>query len=344
MIRTSFVIAVLFLLIGASFSGLGFQKKNLFDGYQFTPLDITLSDDAFHGGPSLAFTEWWYFDAMLSNGYSTQMSIRILSTLDIGVVITRLDFYKDGVLLTHNIETYQLTDLIASSDIPYVQLNGKTFITGSQDELTSNYQFTVSFDFPGNSASLQFIGCTKGWKGQHQTGDWWAVVLPRANVIGSITVQNTTMNVTGTGYHDHNWDVNGKTCLNVGWFWGKINSENYTATWSTILKTRLFSQPLLVINENNAGYRNIPSEDIRFSGQNLHLDHGFIIPHFFDLDTTTKKMFMRVNMHVISVHYERFMGIINYWRYHVYCTGVIIVDGHQESVNGVFIAEYLRLH
>jgi hypothetical protein len=259
-------------------------------------------------------------------------------------VITRLDFYKDGVLLTHNTETYQLTDLFASSDIPFIQLQGKTILEGSQDEATKNYHYAVSFDFPANTATLQFIGCTKGWKGQHQSGDWWAVVLPRATVIGSITVQNMTMNVTGTGYHDHNWDVGTKAYLNVGWFWGKINSENYTATWSTILKSRLFNQPLLVVNENNAGYCNIPSDTIRFSPQDPHLDHGYVVPYFFDLDATTKNVFVRVNMRVISVHYERYIGVINYWRYHVYCTGIIIVDGHSEPVDGVFIAEYLRLH
>ena len=112
-----------------------------------------------------------------------------------------------------------------SSEIPFVQINGKTTLAGSYDDTTRNFIYDVSFDFAGNAAVLHFVGCTEGWKGQHPSGDWWAVILPRATVTGTITIDNTTLNVEGTGYHDHNWDVNERACFNFGWFWGKFNSQ-----------------------------------------------------------------------------------------------------------------------
>ena len=66
------------------------------------------------------------------------------------------------------------------------------------------------------------------------------------------------------------------------------------------------------------------------------------IPYFFDIETMTDKVFLVVSMEVIDVDYDRFMGFMNYWRYHVKCSGTFMVDGHAETVDGVFIAEYIR--
>ena len=59
---------------------------------------MLLGDDAYHGHGLLPFTEWWYFDAMFDNGYSAQMSVRVISAFGKGYVFERLDLYKDGIL------------------------------------------------------------------------------------------------------------------------------------------------------------------------------------------------------------------------------------------------------
>jgi predicted secreted hydrolase len=167
-------------------------------------------------------------------------------------------------------------------------------------------------------------------------------MLPRAVVTGTITIDNTTLDVAGTGYHDHNWNVNGRAMFHFGWFWGKFSSQQYTATWSAILSTRLTLQPIMVVNKNHAGYVAIPPETIWFSPTNLHLDHFMFIPYLFDIEITTKTVFLVVSMEVIDVHYDRFMGFMSYWRYHVHCNGTFMVDGQPETVDGTFIAEYIR--
>jgi hypothetical protein len=342
--RIAFLLLVLILVVGNSFTGLAVDKKNIDSSHGFFPQDIELGDDAFHGQGMLPYTECWYFDAIFSNGYSAQMSVRIISAFGKGFVFQRLDLYKDGVLITHDSISYHLKEIFASSKVPLVQIHGKTILAGSINNITGNFIYNVSFDFPGSAAVLRFVGCTKGWKGQHQSGDWWAVVLPRATVTGTITIDNTTMNVEGTGYHDHNWDVSARACFHFGWFWGKFNSPEYTATWSAVLSTRATVKPIMVVNKKNAGYITIPSETIWFSAKDVHLDHFMFIPHFFNIETMTDKVFLVVNMEVISVNHERFMGFMNYWRYHVKCSGIFMVDGHAETVDSVFIAEYIRFH
>ena len=342
--RIAFLLLVLILVVGNSFTGFAVDKKNIDSSHGFSPQNIELGDDAFHGHGILPYTEWWYFDAMFDNGYSAQMSIRIVSVYGKQMAVMRLDFCKNSVFVSHQSQSYYLNEIIASSTVPLVQLQGKAIMVGSYDNRTGNFIYDVSFDFSGNATALRFVGCTKGWKGLLNSGAGWAVILPRADVTGTITVNDTTMNVTGVGYHDHDWNVKSRMAVSFGWFWGKIDSSNFTATWSTILTTRTIVQPIMVVNKKNAGYIAIPSETIWFSAKDLHLDHFMFVPQFFNIETMTDKVFLVVNMEVISVNHERFMGFMNYWRYHVKCSGIFMVDGHAETVDSVFIAEYIRFH
>jgi predicted secreted hydrolase len=333
---------MLVLLLGSSFSGFSAGQKISQKGLNVSLQDIVLGDDAFHGKRTFPSTEWWYFDAIFDDRYSAEMSVRVLSALQKGIVISRLNIYDQGSLLSSDYASYQLNEFSASLDVPLVQINGNTVISGSYDNTTGNFIYDVSFEFPQCAAALHYVGCTKGWKRQQQTGEWWVVVLPQATVTGTIIVNNTTKKVSGTGYHDHDWDVTWRTALNYGWFWGHVSSSNYTATWATILSTRATVKPMLVVNENNAGYLDVPSKTIWFSAKDIHLDHGRFVPYFFNIETMTDDVFLVVNMQVVSIHHEPFISLVNYWRYHVKCTGTIIMNGHIELVDGVFIAEYLQ--
>lgn len=54
----------------------------------------------------------------------------------------------------------------------------------------------------------------------HLKGDWmkWLVYMPSANVTGSITIGNRTLNIDGIGYHDH--------------FWGRFALSDPQITWA----------------------------------------------------------------------------------------------------------------
>ena len=47
-------------------------------------------------------------------------------------------------------------------------------------------------------------------------------------------------------------------------------------------------------------------------------------------------------MKVLGIHHVRMMGIMNYWRYHVKCTGSITVDSEEETIDEVHMTEFLR--
>jgi hypothetical protein len=335
------LLLILLLLISSPLSILaGLVKAESSTG--FTPQDIILRDDAFHGHRNFPLTEWWYFDAMFDNGYSVQLSVRVINIFGKGIVFERLDLYYNYSIIADQVTIHRITDFFASSEVPFVQLQGKTILSGTQNTTSGFFDYNVSFEYPGCAALLHFIGCTQGWKGQQKSGEWWAVAVPRADVTGQIIVNNETIYVTGNGYHDHNWDVTAKSLLRFGWFWGKFNSPGYTVTWSALLPTRTTMKPILVLNRKNAGYLGVPSSEVWFSLQDVHLNHLMRVPYFFNIATMTGTVFLIVDMEVIHVDYKHLLGSMQYWRFHVKCIGTILTDGHAEIVDDVFIAEYIR--
>ncbi len=320
-------------------------KNNKKCSFSFSPTDITIKDDAFHGSRSSRFTEWWYFDAILDKGYSVQLSIRVLSIIKnrLVFIIPRFDIYKDGKLEKHTRKKYRLKDFHASHDIPFVKLAGKQFIKGHVDKSTGQWIYDLSFEINDASADLRFVGCTKGWKGKNPGGDGWGVMLPRATVTGKIRYNGKEINVKGVGYHDHNWEVKASAAMsNFGWYWGKINSDNYTITWATIFKTRNLGQPLLVANTKNKGYVNVKTENINFVVTDTHIENGKLLPHTFILDAHDENVSVNITMKVLDIHHVKMMLIMNYWRFHLHCKGSIKIGSKEELIDETHIAELLR--
>lgn len=312
--------------------------------FHFSPDDVSIKDDGFHGSTAPRFTEWWYFDAVFDNGYSAQISLRFLSIIKNHFVIIsqRLDIYKDGILIKHDGKRYySLKKLEVSDRYPLVKLDKNQVIKGEVNR-DGRWVYILSFILKNASANLIFEGCTEGWKGKNPGGDWWAVLLPRAEVKGTLTVNGIQLNVRGIGYHDHNWDVRSKVGKDYGWFWGKINFNTFTATWATIFKNKFIGQPTLVINENDKSYINILPKDIEFKGSDVRKNNRNYIPYHFDLKAKTENIDLDVSMDVSRIHYVKKMLKIRYWRFHVSCKGSITVYGKTEKVNEMQIAEFMK--
>ena len=312
--------------------------------FVFEPIDADIKDDAFHGSNYPRYTEWWYFDSILDNGYSAQMSVRVLSIIKNRFipVFQRLDLYKDGELIHHNKKRYSFKKFEKSKELPSVKLDGKQVIKGYINK-EGKLVYDLSFDVKNTSADLKFVSLTKGWMGNNPGRDMWAVLLPRAKVTGTLKIDGDEIKVKGHGYHDHNWDVRYAAAKNnLGWFWGKINFNNFTTIWATIFKTRSIGQPILVVNEIEGNYYNIKPKDITFIGSNLKNDSGKNIPYTFKLKAKTNEVDLDIDMNVTKTHHDKIMLRYHYWRYHVHCTGHIKIKNKMEKVDKLQIAEFLN--
>jgi len=322
-------------------------------GFTYNPKDITLKDDAFHDSKSLFFTEWWYFDATLNDGYAAQINVRIASALKktIFQIHLRFELFKDGIRIAYNKKVFKKDDFETSNEKPYIKLGGKEIINARIDKKTDNMIFDIFVDLNNTQANLQFEGITKGYKGKSgiprglkgKTKEGgWAVILPRAKVKGKIKINDKEINVTGIGYHDHNWDVKIPIILNYGWLWGKIYFKNSTVVWAKVFETQKIASPLCLISINENGYINIKPEDIQLIAKDFKIVEKKLLPHFLNLKAKNEKVDLNIKMKVLEIDFERVMGFMNYFRYHTKCSGQIKINKKEEKVDGNFIAEFLR--
>jgi len=318
-----------------------FQCNNMLNGFVFSPEDIELEDDAFQGSNSFHFAEWWYFDAILSEGYSIQVSIYVFGFREFRFVVAGLNIYKNGVPEANEEKIYFMDDFYISTDIPLVVLDGKQAMKGYIDQTTGEWIYDVSSEIGDSSVDLQFIGCAKGWKGRINIGGW-AVILPKANVSGTVRVNGIEVDVVGNGYHDHNWDMTLWSCLNFGWYWGRIISENVSIIWFVIMKTRFSGELLLVVNKGKDCYINIEPKNIHFMPEDFRIKDMRLVPHIFVLMADSQNVSLLVNLTAIELHHGRTLGVRQYWRYHLKSQGLITVDSEMETINGIEIAEFKR--
>ncbi|MFX1379304.1 MAG: lipocalin-like domain-containing protein [Promethearchaeota archaeon] len=221
---------------------------------------IQPKDDALHIDMEKKGTrEWWYFDARLDNGFTVVGFFRAKHerTGKTGVEIT---IYKPNGEKIQRVVDYIPSDFIASYDLPDVQI-GRNFIKVDYlDEKLPRYE--IFLDEGEYGLHLKYTAKVCGWKpgkGYIEFGKanqfGWVVALPRADVEGTIRVDNETIQVKGIGYHDHNW-LNFNFAMIIDyWYWGRIYSDNFTAIFAYIkCNKKMENYPIKVLmlakNEN----------------------------------------------------------------------------------------------
>jgi hypothetical protein len=76
-------------------------KQDLIPLSSYGVEDITPKDASYHRSQNRFLEEWWYFDAIFDNGYSTVISVVILSRGFYGIVCTGMDLYYNTKLEFH---------------------------------------------------------------------------------------------------------------------------------------------------------------------------------------------------------------------------------------------------
>jgi len=307
--------------------------------------DIELKDDAFHGNHNYFSIEWWYFDANLNDDYDLHAGFKVFSIRNIGVVWPIIEIYKGGELVVKMLKPYLLKDFSASLIYPSVKVAGQSIIEFDMDEFnnTGKWKYNVSINMKNNGVNLTFIGTTKGWKYTILEREGWAVALPKANVFGTITVDGKIINVTGRGYHDHNWDYSIKTKIKEwGWYWVSLTGETYNLISAWFLKSPLDFDNLVVLNKDFDSYTELNPKEINLSFMNYITINGVFIPSQFRIVINNISVNVDVLMNASSIHFvgsPRFY----YCRYFVNVTGFISKDDDIEHfVDSIQIFEVMK--
>jgi len=309
--------------------------------YGFTAEDITFKDACYNGNSTKLWRpfEWWYFDAVFDNNYSVEFHINLAYVKGMGVIVPMLNIYKDGELLVHNEEFLLLREFAASKEEPLIMLSGQQIMEGHVDK-SGNWVFNISLQMEDCAANLQFVSVAQGWKSKILDMWWWGVIQPNADVTGTIYVYNETILVNGTGYQEHVWD--GTVPVVWGWFWGKFVSESMSIIWTDIFKNPWTQYIMMVLNQDNGSYINIPYEKIQFTMMNYTFNDGWLIPTSFLFKVEDDPIRIDIKADTVNIVHQTSFVSFNYWRYHVHVKGTISFNSTTENIDNVQIMDLTR--
>lgn len=184
--------------------------------------------------------EWWYFDARLDNNMTAVIVFATKPILERGGPL------KPTVLLTLNCPNggrvsrsafFPAGQFSAARETCDVAIGPNR----AQGDLHA-YQLHVEMeadpatDSGPITADLTFIGLVPPWRpgaGKSYFGDLnhyfaWLPAIPYGRVEGTITCDGKAHQVSGVGYHDHNWGNIGLNKVMDHWYWGRARIGDYT--------------------------------------------------------------------------------------------------------------------
>jgi hypothetical protein len=183
--------------------------------------------------------EWWYFDAHLDNGAKL---VVIFMTKDLSApkkplspqIRLNLDL-PDGRSYAI-VKDFPAASYSASTKGADVVIDGNTFAGD-----LSHYEIHAEVD--GIKVDVTLDAQVRPWR--PQTGYLvfgaerdlefsWLPSVPQGSVRGSYEVEGTRTEITGIGYHDHNWGNVGMMSIIHDWYWARGQAGPYSVIASYI--------------------------------------------------------------------------------------------------------------
>jgi hypothetical protein len=204
----------------------------LFPASEQLPSRLDPTKDGAHRLPGAKFFEWWYFDAYFDNGYHLVVALHtaLLSITSRPAVIEVRLYGPAGRRGAAEVATFKPSEVRSAVARCDVEL-GPSRVWDAGD------YYGVYVEQGVVRASLEYHREVEGL--QIGTGVLfadpvsgqsfhWVIPLPRASVSGWLQVGDERMDVTGVGYHDHNWGNLDLRDVLQRWTWGRVVADEYT--------------------------------------------------------------------------------------------------------------------
>jgi predicted secreted hydrolase len=243
---------------------------------------LTPDDDALHieVGKKNQF-EWWYFDAHLDGGYTLVAFFYAAYPnpgLDTGKTGVELTLLRPDGRKTQKFIPYDKSELIASRERADVKI-GHNYLK-SQQSPDGLWTYEIFLEEGDLAFHLNYTSQVDGWKpgtGYSHFADLghfaWVVPFARASVTGTVRDGDKTMQVSGVGYHDHNWLNFSFQSIIEYWMWGRVYSENFTVSYAYIKCNKKVDQHVVKVLMVAKGREVIMSTgDYEFSQQDFEFN------------------------------------------------------------------------
>ncbi len=207
---------------------------------------VAVWEDGFRSVDELDHSfEWWYFDMHLDDGstivvtFNSKPNTAPDGPVDPSVLV--IYHGADGTKIRSDVR-HPADEFSAERDRCDVTVGPNT-VRGDLEH------YELHIDDAGIVADLRLDRQSPSWRPgagltyfdsaqtQHMG---WVVPVPYGTLSGTITVNGETRQVTGSGYHDHNW---GNKVMNAGldhWYWGRAHVGDYTVVYVRMTTKGLF--------------------------------------------------------------------------------------------------------
>ncbi|CEO06759.1 lipocalin-like domain-containing protein [Paraclostridium sordellii] len=229
--------------------------------------------------------EWWYFDMILDDGSKAVIHFNTKDNRTIGkegtipsVVLKITDpngkEYKDNVILSKEDATFK-------KDRCYVKF-GPHSIDGDLQTYHIHVDKTGGVngsDGAGGTgeasnvgADLTLVSTSKPWRpgaggftfGDDEKGYFtWLCAVPRGTITGTLFYDGKEHEVTGIGYHDHQWGNMKHVTTWDHWIWGRQDFGDYVVLVFDIGTQKTFGNKRLPMMFLQDKYGNILMEDLK---------------------------------------------------------------------------------
>lgn len=181
--------------------------------------------------------EWWYFDAILDDGtkIAAVYSTKVQPFTFLPGAHPALTFHitaPDGKDHQGKFAKFKKEDIILDKDKCNVHF-GPHFITGD----LKNYHLKAE-PLEGLGFDLRLTNEVSSWRGEtgylgfedkkDEKYFTWFCAVPKGRVEGTVTIDGVTHQVTGLGYHDHQWGDTIQFDFLNHWFWSRQNTDKHS--------------------------------------------------------------------------------------------------------------------
>ncbi|HKB82769.1 MAG TPA: hypothetical protein VKD04_06130 [Burkholderiales bacterium] len=191
--------------------------------------EIEVREDGRRTPKSSAYFEWWYFDGLFDDGTVFVVWFGDNWLYGSHKRALNIDLTPPGKPTRHLVRTFDEPGSF-SSDHTDVQIGPHSF----KGDLETYSIHVDAAETGGVGCDLNLRRRVASWRpatGYIEAGDEffaWLVAVPEGAVAGTLTTDGVIRQVTGSGYHDHNWGNVSPANLFDNWWWGRGRTGGYT--------------------------------------------------------------------------------------------------------------------
>jgi len=197
--------------------------------------EIEVREDGRRTPISSDYFEWWYFDGLLDDGTVVVVWFGDNWLYGSHKRAVNIELTPPGKPTRRIMRTFDDPGAFAS-DQANVQIGPHSF-KGNLQTYAIHVDAAETGGVGCDLALRRRVASYRPATGYIKAGDSffaWLVAVPEGAVTGTLTADGATRQVTGSGYHDHNWGNVSPADLFDNWWWGRGRSGDHTIIASDI--------------------------------------------------------------------------------------------------------------